>query len=103
MKRFIAYILLFGFLFNLFHDYLLSMSKEADKVEIVALQKSNTDKSGKNHISEIHSNLHVPYIDFVPLLTLKQCQISSEFFIPSPTKIKSEYLYDIFKPPRISL
>ncbi|MEZ0322971.1 MAG: hypothetical protein ABWJ98_01490 [Hydrogenothermaceae bacterium] len=103
MRRFIAYILLFGLLFNVFHDYLLSMSKEANKIEIVALQESTTDKSGENRISEIHSDLHMPYIDFRPLLILKQSQILSGFFVYFSQRIKSEYIYYIFKPPRISV
>lgn len=101
MRLFIVIAIFSGFMFNLFHDYLIFSSEEAkvDARIILVENQKKTNEDGKISFSDIHSNLHMPYLDYVTVFPLGVFPCVEKNQTVS-NKIESVLVSKIFKPPR---
>ncbi|WP_155810704.1 hypothetical protein [Persephonella sp. IF05-L8] len=97
MKRFILHILVIGFLFNVFHDFVF-FKVDTFFNEIHSEKKDTPLK--KNYFNNIHNELHHSYINQfnLPFIPEIPTEISYKFFYQKPHL--KPFISKIFKPPK---
>ena len=99
-KKLVAIILLIGFSFNVFHEFVFyKIDPCMQKVE--SLKSFYDTHKNKDPLCDIHQNLHLKYL-FVENFEIKEIEFPEKPFFISPNLNPQESPQEIFKPPTLS-
>ena len=99
-KKLVAIILLIGFSFNVFHEFVFyKIDPCMQKVE--SLKYFHDIHNDKDPLCEIHQNLHLKYL-FAENFEVKEIEFSEKPVLIPPDLNPKDTPQEIFKPPTLS-
>ncbi|WP_155810568.1 hypothetical protein [Persephonella sp. KM09-Lau-8] len=99
-KKLVAIILLIGFSFNVFHEFVFyKIDPCMQKVE--SLKSFYNAHEDNDPLCEIHQNLHLKYL-FVENFEIKEIKFSEKHIPILPDLNPKDTPQEIFKPPTLS-